>query len=93
VENLEKALLKSGLKIASTELSDIINRADYMKLGKLNYTEFLMATVNLKETCTDELITETFSHFDSNGKGYISSEDMHVALKKIGTQISDSEID
>jgi Ca2+-binding EF-hand superfamily protein len=80
------------LKVASSELDSIINRAGYLKSGKLNYTEFLMATVNLKETCTDELITETFSHFDSKGKGYISKDDMHVAFKKIGVKLSDKEV-
>jgi calcium-dependent protein kinase len=78
--------------MASTELKSIIKRADYLKLGKLNYTEFLMATVNLKEKLTDQLISDTFHHFDAEKKGFISINDMGIALKKVGIMASDEEI-
>jgi Ca2+-binding EF-hand superfamily protein len=65
VENLQMSLLKVGLKVASSEIQRFIDKADYLNLGRLNYTEFLMATVNLKEICSDDIIVDTFNHFDA----------------------------
>jgi calcium-dependent protein kinase len=64
-KNLRRGLTNCGLKMAGSEIKAIINRADYLKLGSLNYTEFLMATVNLKEKLSDQLIHDTFCHVDS----------------------------
>ena len=47
-ENLGDALNSIGLQIAKAELEEIIEKADYLKIGKLNYSEFLAATVDLR---------------------------------------------
>jgi calcium-dependent protein kinase len=90
--NLKAALKRVGLSTAGNEMKSIIKRVDYLKHGKINYTTFLMATVNLKEKLTDQMIYDTFNHFDESKKGFISINDMGVALKKIGIAASDTEI-
>jgi calcium-dependent protein kinase len=92
VEGLQKALNLVGLKVANHELRAVVSKADYLKLGKLKYTDFLMATVNLKDSLNDDLLADTFSHFDNTKKGYITSEDMHKALKTNGEFVTDKEI-
>ena len=80
-DNLGNALNSVGLKVAKTELDDIISKADYLKRGRLNYTEFMSATLDLKGKMTDQVIFDTYSHFDIQGKGHITIQDFETALK------------
>jgi Ca2+-binding EF-hand superfamily protein len=57
--------------IAVQEIDCIINSAEYLKEVALNYTEFLMATVNLREQLTEQRLLDTFHDFDIQMKGLI----------------------
>ena len=50
----------AGLDVAGEELMKIIERVDYLKTGKINYTTFLRATINLKEILSEHLVYDTF---------------------------------
>jgi hypothetical protein len=51
-----------------------------------------MATVNLKEKLTDQLLFDTFYHFDNDKKGHITIRDLNQAMKKAGVIATDDEI-
>jgi calcium-dependent protein kinase len=78
--------------IAQRQLSDAVRANQYLRYGKLNYTEFLGQTLNLKDQINDEILAETFDFFDSNNKGYITSDDLKAAMKKVGNYKSDNAI-
>ena len=58
--NLKRAMTSAGLEVAGEELMRIIDKVDYLKTGKINYTTFLRATINLKEILSDHLVYDTF---------------------------------
>lgn len=82
----------AGMEIAGDELNEIIERVDYLKKGRINYTTFLTATINLKEKLSDHLLFETFSRFDVQKTGYISEENLCEALKRYNLEAKEKEI-
>ena len=57
---------------ADGEIDKIIREIDYVGNGKINYTEFLSATLSIQETLTEELLWRLFKKFDVDDTGYIS---------------------
>jgi Ca2+-binding EF-hand superfamily protein len=55
-----------------------------VKTGKINYTEFLMASMDLKKQLSDEVLHNVFAHFDKHNRGYIIASDLLVALQRTG---------
>lgn len=45
---------------------------DVMGDGKINYTEFLIATMDRKNMYDEEMLWATFSFFDFDSSGYIT---------------------
>ena len=43
---------------------DIMNHMDLDKTGKVNYTAFLLATIDMKELTVQENLWAAFKHFD-----------------------------
>ena len=82
---VRKVLKKLGLSKAKKEIDQIIENLDYLNIGKVNYTEFMVAAVDLKETNADELLLECLHKFDMDHEGYIGKENLKLALHKLGT--------
>jgi Ca2+-binding EF-hand superfamily protein len=53
IENFRTGLKRLGLKLAARQINQMIKSADYMKRGAINYSEFLMATIDVKEQLSD----------------------------------------
>lgn len=51
-----------------------------MKLGKIKYTDFLMATLDKKRLLDEELLFLAFQHFDGDNDGFISVSDLKRAI-------------
>jgi calcium-dependent protein kinase len=51
-----------------------------------------LATVNLKEKLSEQMLFDTFKHFDTENKGYISKHNLRIALTNSGCAVSDTEI-
>ena len=83
----------AGLTLASSELEQIVNSVDYMKNGTIRYTDFLMATVDLKEKLSEQMLFETFKIFDVENTGYISKENLSKAFRQQGISALENEID
>jgi Ca2+-binding EF-hand superfamily protein len=52
-KNLKSALEAIGLDIAACEIQKVIVKAGYLRKGKLDYMEFLLATINLKSELSE----------------------------------------
>lgn len=65
---------------------------DYLNLGRLNYTEFVLATLDRKQVMTDEILFNAFKYFDKENTGYITAENLALAFKHAGYQIDPIEV-
>jgi Ca2+-binding EF-hand superfamily protein len=63
---------------------------DTNKNGKINYTEFLAATIEAHGHISEDRIAEAFDRLDADGTGYISKADLRNVL---GERCTGSEID
>ena len=60
---------------------------------KINYTEFLMATLDVHELLDSHKLVAIFNQFDTDGSGYITRDNIVAAMNKIGRDINQSELD
>ena len=62
------------VKLSEKDIEDIIFEIDDNGNGKINYSEFLAATVSLKQFMTEEKLWMMFKHFDVDDNNFISSD-------------------
>eukprot|EP00955_Chlamydomonas_euryale_P054780 355939-Chlamydomonas_euryale.AAC.1 len=55
--------------------------------GVVDYEEFLAATVHQQRLNKDELMKKAFEHFDTDGNGFITKEELAVALEGTGVDV------
>jgi len=58
----------------------MINELDFYGNGKINYTEFLAATLDVKTFFNESKLRSVFSMFDTDSNGMITEENMHNAF-------------
>lgn len=92
-KDIKKALRKIGQKGSAKEIQKIMNNVDSLGDGKIHYSEFLAATINVKDLLTDEHIVTLFDYFDTDNTGYISRENLKEAFKKAGKPLSEEDLD
>jgi len=73
-----------GLAVAGDEIHKIVARIGYLENGMINYSDFLLATLDAKNKFSDQVLYETFKHFDTTNKGYITRENLIFAFKMAG---------
>lgn len=71
-KELEQAIHNANFKMSSKEIHDIVKEIDYMDNQKINYSEFLAATINTAEFLTDQKLHAIFKTFDFDGTGEIT---------------------
>ena len=73
-----------NIGVADGEIEKIIREIDYVGNGKINYTEFLAATLKTQETLTEEMLWQLFKKFDVDDTGFISKDNLQDAFKRLG---------
>ena len=71
----------------------MMSEIDFSNNQKINYTEFLAATINADTYMTDTRLEGLFNTFDIDNSGAISVENMRMTFSKIGQEISKKEIE
>ena len=67
---------------------------DYIGNGKINYTEFLSATLSIKDSLTEEMLWRLFKKFDVDDTNSISKQNLIETFKRLGkNDLSEEEID
>ena len=66
---------------------------DYFGNHKINYSEFLAATLDVKVFLNEDKLNAIFNQFDTDNSGYISRENIVTALTKMGHEITQEELD
>ncbi|CAD7696382.1 unnamed protein product [Ostreobium quekettii] len=92
VEELREALKKKGGKIPEADIERIMMAADVDQNGVIDYNEFLAATVHHCKLQQEEHLIRAFEHFDADGSGYITVDELRGALKDSGGPVNVEEI-
>eukprot|EP00344_Euplotes_crassus_P004461 CAMPEP_0197002824 /NCGR_PEP_ID=MMETSP1380-20130617/7241_1 /TAXON_ID=5936 /ORGANISM="Euplotes crassus, Strain CT5" /LENGTH=202 /DNA_ID=CAMNT_0042421119 /DNA_START=306 /DNA_END=914 /DNA_ORIENTATION=+ len=94
VDELKQSLKEAGIKMKTSQVRKIVQNLDYEENGEINYSEFLAATISLKDTEeADSILWVLFKHFDIDNSDSITRENISDALLKSGKRISKSDLD
>ena len=58
----------------------------------IHYSEFLAATIDIKNFLTDSKLKAIFQQFDTDNSGYITAENIELALQKVGKQMPRAQV-
>lgn len=58
----------------------------------INYSEFIAATVSINKFMNEDRLRAIFSQFDTNNNGYITEENIYLAMEKMGQNITEEEV-
>lgn len=89
--DLQKSMKTHGFNLAYEEIEHIIQNCSYIHAGKINYSDFLVASLNKKALRTEELMWEAFKIFDIKGQGKINLKEMEGALRLAGCEFTEEE--
>lgn len=85
-----------GMPIDDEELDKIFAAIDSDGNGTIDYSEFLMATMNEQQLLSKEKLKAAFKMFDKDGSGTISKEEIMEALGNVDEEMAEkmiSEVD
>lgn len=92
-DELKQAIMNNkDISISEQEITNIIAEVDYFGNSKINYSEFIVATLDLDEFLDDNKLMALFNQFDTDGSGIITTENIVTAMNKIGHQITQYEL-
>ena len=69
------------------EINALIKEIDYKGNGKINYSEFLSATLDMKLFLTDAKLISVFNFFDTDHSGFITEQNIKFAFQKLGQEL------
>ena len=58
----------------------------------INYSEFLAATIDVKNFLTDSKLKAVFQQFDTDNSGVITAENIVFAMQKLGKEMNLNEV-
>ena len=82
----------SGVDLNDKQLEQIYNKIDIDGSGQIDYSEFVVASMNEKQILSQEKLKAAFDMFDFDGSGTISQEELKEVLS-LGTNIDQLTID
>ena len=85
-----------GMAIDDDEIDKIFSAIDTDGSGAIDYSEFLMATMNEQQLLSKEKLKAAFKMFDKDNSGTISREEIKEALGNVGEEVAEkiiSEVD
>ena len=68
------------MNVSGAEIKEIIAQMDYHGNQKINYSEFLAATMDVRNFLTDSRLKAVFSQFDTDNSGSITAENIKLAM-------------
>lgn len=90
-EELKIAMKTHGFNLASNEIDIIIENCSYIESGKINYSDFLVATLGKKIIMDQENLWNAFKMFQIEKNGKISLKNLNLVLKKAGCEFTEEE--
>lgn len=80
------------MSLGQDEINNIITELDFAENKRINYSEFIAATINVSEFLSDERLAAIFNQFDIDNTGKITKENLKQAFSKYGRNITDDDI-
>ena len=77
------------MEMKDEEISQIVKELDFTGNGRINYSEFIAATIDREKLLTADKLQAIFKSFDRDNSGEITSSNIREAFSKIGKNISD----
>jgi Ca2+-binding EF-hand superfamily protein len=77
----------AGNPLSIEDATKIVESVGDVNKGRIKYTDFLMATVDLKKELSDEVLSNVFQHFDRKNEGFIRAENLLTALQSTGMNV------
>ncbi|XP_027342778.1 calcium-dependent protein kinase 1 isoform X1 [Abrus precatorius] len=81
-EELKAGLPKLGSKLSESEVRQLMEAADVDGNGTIDYIEFITATMHMNRMEREDHLYKAFEYFDKDKSGYITMEELEIALKK-----------
>jgi calcium-dependent protein kinase len=91
MQELEQGLIEAGINFEGEELEALLSDSHNFS-GKLNYSQFLALTIDIKRLESTDGLWLAFKYFDSENRGFITKENFHSALKRAGWELSENEV-
>lgn len=92
-EELAAVLKNLGQPADQEEVKRMIKAVDDDSSGNVDFQEFLkMMTHHIDEITYEEELKQVFRAFDHNNNGFISIEELSQAMKTMGEQLTDEDI-
>ena len=85
--------MESDVSINPEEIQAIIKELDFAENKRINYSEFIAATINVNEFLTEERLMAIFNQFDIDNSGKITKDNLKQAFSKYGRDIHEHDID
>jgi len=80
-----------GVDYNEQEIADLIKKIDIDGDGEINYSEFLMASLNQNALLSSERLEQAFRLFDIDGNGEISIQELQ-SLLSLAKQIDEKVV-
>lgn len=81
------------LNLSENEIQAMIDELDYAGNGKINYSEFLAATIDTATFFDEQKLRCVFSMFDIEGTNRITAQEMFYAFQKLGQNVPLADIE
>ncbi|MCO5581959.1 hypothetical protein L7F22_035848 [Adiantum nelumboides] len=81
-EELKAGLAKQGATLAESEVKQLMDAADVDGNGTIDYMEFISATMHVNKINKEDHLHEAFNYFDKDRSGFITMDELKVALEK-----------
>jgi calcium-dependent protein kinase len=91
-QELEQGLLTAGYQMAAHEIEEILQNADFKRDGRINYSEFLAATLESRALLDENVIWTAFNKFDVDNTGFITEANVKEALKRAGRAVTERQV-
>lgn len=89
---IREAIKKAGIKMSNKQLNHLFENLDNNENNKIDYTEFIMSTIDLDKFLTEDKINAIFNCFDLDHSGSLNFLSIKNAFTKFGKEISDDEV-
>lgn len=91
-QELNDILIQKRMNVSDAEVREMIDQMDYHNNKKINYSEFLAATIDIKSFLSESRLKAVFNQFDTDSSGKITEENIYLAMQKLGREMDKVEI-
>ena len=92
-QELANSMKECQMQVDQAQVDRIVSELDYFGNGKINYSEFLAATISMQSLLTDEKLWSLFKTFDTDDTDFISLENLQEAFQRLGRSLSEDELE